>query len=162
MALGMCSRNVSAMFAVYIVLPTPDPYLLVMILLSGPIPALTAYFVARYWGKREKQGRSNSYRFYTDYKLNMKNFKSTSLFLLIIFAFNSLSLLAQEDIGNEYRITLFPSHKVTDKIGGFGYLGYVWNPEKNYQTLLPGLAMCNLHTKNMDAVLGRSYRGLYQ
>jgi predicted Na+-dependent transporter len=55
MALGMCSRNVSAMFAVYIVLPTPDPFLLVMILLSGPIPALTAYFVARYWGKRESR-----------------------------------------------------------------------------------------------------------
>jgi hypothetical protein len=55
MALGMCSRNVSAMFAVYIVLPTPDPYLLVMILLSGPIPALTAYFVSRYWGKRESK-----------------------------------------------------------------------------------------------------------
>jgi bile acid:Na+ symporter, BASS family len=53
MALGMCSRNVSAMFAVYIVLPNPDPYLLVMILLSGPIPALTAYFVARYLGKKE-------------------------------------------------------------------------------------------------------------
>jgi len=53
MALGMCSRNVSAMFAVYIVLPVPDPYLLVMILLSGPIPALTAYFIARYLGKKE-------------------------------------------------------------------------------------------------------------
>jgi len=52
MALGMCSRNVSAMFAVYIVFPVPDPYLLVMILIAGPIPALTAYFVARYWGKR--------------------------------------------------------------------------------------------------------------
>ena len=55
MALGMCSRNVSAMFAVYIVLPVPDPYLLVMILLSGPIPALTAYFTARYWGKKGNQ-----------------------------------------------------------------------------------------------------------
>jgi predicted Na+-dependent transporter len=55
MALGMDSRNVSAMFAVYIVLPTPDPYLLVMILLSGPIPALTAYFLARYLGKKESK-----------------------------------------------------------------------------------------------------------
>jgi BASS family bile acid:Na+ symporter len=55
MALGMSSRNVSAMFAVYIVLPTPDPYLLVMILLSGPIPALTAYFTARYLGRRESK-----------------------------------------------------------------------------------------------------------
>ena len=68
----------------------------------------------------------------------MKNFKSIPLFFLIIFAFNSLSLLAQEDIGNEYRITLFPSHKVTEKIGGFGYLGYVWNPEKGYQTYYLG------------------------
>jgi hypothetical protein len=43
------------MFVVYIVLPVPDPFLLVMILLSGPIPALTAYFVSRYWGKRESK-----------------------------------------------------------------------------------------------------------
>ena len=55
MALGMSSRNVSAMLAVYIVFPNPDPYLLVMILLSGPIPALTAYFLARYLGKRENK-----------------------------------------------------------------------------------------------------------
>jgi len=55
MALGMSSRNVSAMFAVYIVLPVPDPFLLVMILLSGPIPALTAYFVARYMGKKTEE-----------------------------------------------------------------------------------------------------------
>jgi len=57
MALGMCSRNVSAMFAVYIVFPVPDPYLLVMILLAGPIPALTAYFIARYLGT--KAGKAN-------------------------------------------------------------------------------------------------------
>jgi bile acid:Na+ symporter, BASS family len=55
MALGMSSRNVSAMFAVYIVLPIPDPFLLVMILLSGPIPALTAYFTARFMGKKESK-----------------------------------------------------------------------------------------------------------
>jgi predicted Na+-dependent transporter len=47
--------NLSAMFAVYIVFPNPDPYLLVMILLSGPIPALTAYFLARYLGKKESK-----------------------------------------------------------------------------------------------------------
>ena len=65
MALGMCSRNVSAMFAVYIVLPTPDRYLLVMILLSGPIPALTAYFVARYWGKKVSKAGGDSIEVYT-------------------------------------------------------------------------------------------------
>ncbi len=68
----------------------------------------------------------------------MKNSKLIPLFFLTFFAFNSLSALAQEDIGNEYRITLFPSHKVTDKIGGFGYLGYVWNPVKGYQTYYLG------------------------
>jgi hypothetical protein len=70
--------------------------------------------------------------------MNMKNSKFIPVSLFIVFAFNSLRLMAQEDIGNEYRITLFPSHKVTDKIGGFGYLGYVWNPEKNYQTYYLG------------------------
>lgn len=49
----------------------------------------------------------------------------------------SISVKAQ-DKGNEYRITLFPSHKITDKITGFAYLGYVWNPEKNYQTYYLG------------------------
>jgi len=57
--------------------------------------------------------------------------KSILKFISILFigTFGSSKSMAQEDIGNEYRITLFPSHKVTDKIGGFGYLGYVWNPE---------------------------------
>jgi hypothetical protein len=59
MALGMCSRNVSAMFAVYIVFPVPDPYLLVMILLAGPIHALTAYFIARFLGKKESKAEMN-------------------------------------------------------------------------------------------------------
>jgi bile acid:Na+ symporter, BASS family len=52
MAVGMGSRNVSAMFAVYIAFPNPDPRLLVMILLGGPIPAISAYFVARYLGSK--------------------------------------------------------------------------------------------------------------
>lgn len=60
------------------------------------------------------------------------------LFLLIFVGTGSLSSMAQEDIGNENRITLFPSHRVTDKVGGFGYLGYVWNPEKEYQVYYLG------------------------
>ena len=60
------------------------------------------------------------------------------IILLVFTAFRPLDLFGQEDIGNEYRITLFPSHRVTDKIGGFGYLGYVWNPEKKYQTYYLG------------------------
>lgn len=39
-----------------------------------------------------------------------------------------------DDIGNEYRVTLFPYHRISDQLTGFGYLGYVNNPEKDYQT----------------------------
>ncbi len=39
-----------------------------------------------------------------------------------------------DDIGNEYRLTLFPYHRISDQATGFGYLGYVNNPEKDYQT----------------------------
>ena len=54
MAVGMGSRNVSAMFAVYIAFPNPDPRLLVMILLGGPIPAISAYLVARFLGSGKR------------------------------------------------------------------------------------------------------------
>lgn len=61
-----------------------------------------------------------------------------SLFIILAAA-TPFTLWAQEDkIGNEYRITLFPSYKITDKIGGFSYLGYVWNPEKNYKAYYLG------------------------
>ena len=39
-----------------------------------------------------------------------------------------------EHIGNEYRVTLFPYHRINDQLTGFGYLGYVNNPDKEYQT----------------------------
>lgn len=71
------------------------------------------------------------------------------IFLLGFIAFLPLTSMAQEeeDIGNEYRITLFPSHKITETVGGFGYLGYVWNPEKNYQTYYLGWP-CATYTPN--------------
>jgi hypothetical protein len=68
----------------------------------------------------------------------MKKTSIISVLLLFLLALNSLPSLAQSDKGNEYRITLFPSHKVTEKITGFAYLGYVWNPEKKYQTYYLG------------------------
>jgi hypothetical protein len=40
------------MFAVYIAFPNEDPRLLVMILLGGVIPAVSAYLVARYLGSK--------------------------------------------------------------------------------------------------------------
>jgi|WetSurMetagenome_2_1015567.scaffolds.fasta_scaffold146969_2 hypothetical protein len=58
--------------------------------------------------------------------------------LLLIVLTAPQKVRSQNDKGNEYRITLFPSHKITDKITGFAYLGYVFNPEKNYQTYYLG------------------------
>jgi hypothetical protein len=58
--------------------------------------------------------------------------------VLVIVGLTTASLKAQNDKGNEYRITLFPSVKITEKFTGFAYLGYVWNPEKNYRTYYLG------------------------
>jgi len=60
------------------------------------------------------------------------------ILLLFMFIAGSLQISAQDDPGNEYRITLFPSHRVSDEVTGFAYLGYVWNPEKNYKTYYLG------------------------
>ena len=38
----------------------------------------------------------------------------------------------------EYRLTLFPYHRISDDWTGFGYLGYVNNPDKEYQTAYLG------------------------
>jgi hypothetical protein len=58
--------------------------------------------------------------------------------LLFTFAVAVVPVQAKDDIGNEYRFTLFPSYKVTDKLTGFAYLGYVSNPEKDYRTYYLG------------------------
>ena len=42
MALAMATRNASGMFAAFTAFPNPDPRMLVMILLAGPVPALLA------------------------------------------------------------------------------------------------------------------------
>jgi hypothetical protein len=43
-----------------------------------------------------------------------------------------------EPVGNEYRVTIFPSYSITTNTYGFGYLGYVNNPEEGYQTYYLG------------------------
>ena len=47
----------------------------------------------------------------------------------------------------EYRVTLFPFHKLTDSLTGFGYLGYVTNPEEDYETGYLGYGMSYNSTK---------------
>ena len=47
----------------------------------------------------------------------------------------STRLHAQDDdIHNEYRITMFPSHRISNTLTGFAYLGFVTNPDKDYNT----------------------------
>lgn len=47
---------------------------------------------------------------------------------------------AQTDqpVSNEYRLTLFPYYSLTEKLTGYGYLGYVNNPDKDFQTFYLG------------------------
>jgi bile acid:Na+ symporter, BASS family len=52
MALAMGTRNASGMFAVFTAFPNPDPRTLVMILLAGPVPALIALLLARFFASR--------------------------------------------------------------------------------------------------------------
>ena len=47
-------RLIILTLAVYIAFPNPDPRLLVMILLGGPIPAISAYLVARFLGSGKR------------------------------------------------------------------------------------------------------------
>jgi len=61
-----------------------------------------------------------------------------SVWILLMLVVVSMPVRAQDDTGNEYRITLFPSHRISDKLTGFAYLGYVWNPEKDYRTYYLG------------------------
>jgi hypothetical protein len=53
-----------------------------------------------------------------------------------------LSLAADDDVSNEYRVALSPHHPIKGDLSGFGHLEYRVNPEQDYQAydvLWPGL-----------------------
>jgi hypothetical protein len=53
-----------------------------------------------------------------------------------------LSLRADDDVGNEYRLSLFPYYPIKGRLTGFSDLEYRVNPEEDYQAyqvLWPGL-----------------------
>ena len=58
MALAMATRNGAPMLAVFTAFPNQDPGLLVMFLLSGPVPALIAFPLARYFASRAGQAEA--------------------------------------------------------------------------------------------------------
>lgn len=52
MALAMGTRNASGMIAAFTAFPNPEPGTLVMILLAGPVPAIVALPLARFFASR--------------------------------------------------------------------------------------------------------------
>ena len=55
-----------------------------------------------------------------------------------------------EPRNGEYRLTLFPYHRISDELTGFGYLGYVYNPDKEYQTAYLGYGASYSLTKSVQ------------
>jgi len=52
MALGMCTRNIAAVFAVLMAIPNPDPRLVVMVVLVVPLSVIVAFVAARIFAAR--------------------------------------------------------------------------------------------------------------
>jgi hypothetical protein len=52
MALAMATRNGAPLLAVYTAFPVQDPRMLMMFLLTGPVPALVAFPLARFFASR--------------------------------------------------------------------------------------------------------------
>lgn len=44
------------------------------------------------------------------------------------------------DVNNEYRFTAYPSYPITDRLTGLAYLGYVFKPEGNPESVSAGLS----------------------
>jgi hypothetical protein len=66
---------------------------------------------------------------------------------------SALGLLAAHALGqnnpvtNEYRVTIFPFHPISENLTGFGYLGYVNNPQNDYSTYYLGYPGLNYSIK---------------
>jgi BASS family bile acid:Na+ symporter len=62
MALAMATRNGAPLLAVYTAFPVQDPRMLMMFLLTGPVPAIVAFPLARFFaaraGKAEAEGHA--------------------------------------------------------------------------------------------------------
>jgi len=61
-----------------------------------------------------------------------------SLWLALLAPAFSAHAQNDDDANNELRLTLFPYHRITDQLTGFGYLGYVNSPQNDYQTFYVG------------------------
>jgi hypothetical protein len=71
-----------------------------------------------------------------------RELKSRFLVALASLLFPAVSLVAQSTSQppwtNEYRVTLFPHSPIRRKLSGFGYLGWVKNPDSAYTNWYAG------------------------
>jgi len=58
--------------------------------------------------------------------------------LLCVVAVPAAAQEPPPDVANEYRMTAFPSYPITEKLTGFGYLGYVSKPDAPYTSVYLG------------------------
>jgi hypothetical protein len=61
---------------------------------------------------------------------------------------------ADSDNTNEYRFTAYPSYPLTEKLTGFGYIGYVTNPESGYYSGYLGTGTFYQAKKHVQLWLG--------
>jgi hypothetical protein len=86
-------------------------------------------------------------------------FAFTMLFLFALVA-PTLSVRADDDIGNEYRLTLSLEHPIKGDLTGFGQFEYRDNPEKDYrayEVLWPGLTYSLKHWLQLSGGLLTRY-----
>ena len=79
---------------------------------------------------------------------------------LFTIAATALSAQADDDVANEYRLTLSPQHPIKNDLTGFGQLEYRNNPEKDYQAYevaWPGLAYSVKHWLQLSGGLLNLY-----
>ena len=82
--------------------------------------------------------------------------------VLLLFALLAPAPLvrADDDIGNEYRLTLSPSHPIMGNLSGFGQFEYRNNPQKEYQVYevqWPGLTYSVKHWLQLSGGLLTRY-----
>jgi len=61
MALAMATRNGAPMLAVWTAFPVQDPGMMVMFLLSGPVPAIVAFPLARFFASRAAKAEAGGH-----------------------------------------------------------------------------------------------------
>ena len=58
------------------------------------------------------------------------------------------------NIANEFRLTAYPSYPITEKLAGFGYVGYVSKPDADYASIYLGTGNFYNANKNIQIWLG--------